>query len=204
MRSYQYLQDLFTNVFRYSIGIGGRFHVSAKGGLEINADQLGEVIKDLVFPPSPKKYPLVMMMPPRAIGNYTDKSGEWVKYQVVMFFLTTTHYANNQLKAPNPNTQTSTHTVLQDWHDMNRCAVNFLRVLERIQKSKNLINDQFRLVQVDKVINPVSFIGVDRVSGVRLDFSCSLFIGCTLEDYNETDLNSITIPVEDSHPEHKL
>jgi hypothetical protein len=206
MRSYQFIADLFKNVLRKSKAIGGRFHISAKGGLEINTDQLGEVLAEVPMAEvTLKKYPLALMMPPRSVGNYTDRSGEWETYQVTIFFLTTSYYNGaNQVKAMNLNTQTSTHTVPQDWHDMKRCAVSFLQVLARVEKEKSLIAEIFRLAQQDKVINPVSFIGVDRAAGVRLDFTCSLFLGCTLEDYNQEDISTIIVPAEDSHPEHKM
>jgi hypothetical protein len=85
---------------------------------------------------------------------------------------------------------------------MKRCGVSFLQVLDKVQRAKNLINDQFRLGQDSKVFDPVSNIGADRASGVRLTFTVSLFLGCELEDYNEADISSITIPAADSHPEH--
>lgn len=205
MRSYQFLNDLFKSVLLKSKGIRGRFHVSAKGGLELNTDQVGELIKDLVIPDIGQKYPLAMMMPPRSIGYFTEKTGDWERYQVAIYFLKTTHYdGNNQINNINPNTQTSQHTVLQDWHDMKRCALGFLQVLTRIEKGKGLINNQFRLGQQERQINPVSFIGIDRAAGVRLDFSCSLFIGCNLFDYSDGDIATITVPAEDPHPEHNM
>lgn len=203
MRSYPFLQELFGSVLQKSKAIGGRFHVSTKGGLEINSDQLGEVLQDLVAPAVTQKYPLAIMMPPRAMSGYTDRKGEWERYRVTIFFFTGSYYNGaNQIKSVNQNTQTSTHTILQDWHDMKRAAVDFLRVLSRVERDKGLVNSQFRLGQADKIIDPISTIGVDRVSGVRLDFSVSMFLGCDLEDYLDGDIAGITIPEEDSHPAH--
>jgi hypothetical protein len=191
-----------------SKGIQGRFHVCPKFGIEINSDQLNEVLDETVKPIPGKKYPLALMMPPRSQGKFTEKGGEWEKYRAIMFFLTTTYYdGNNQIKNQNKATGTSMHTVPHDWHDMKRCATNFIKVTDRIQKERGLIASTFRLGgdrDQERMIDPVSFIGVDRLSGVRLDFSFSLFNGCELEDYNESDISSIIIPAADPHPEHKL
>jgi hypothetical protein len=203
MISYPFIQDLFKNILSKSKGIEGRFYIASKGGNEINSDLLQQVLTDDVLV---KKYPLSLLMPPRSQGNYTDRAGEWEKYHFTMFFLKTTYYdSNNQISNINPNTQTSMHTIAQDWHDMKRCAVNFIRVLDKVQKSLGLITTSFRLPADSKAITPVSLVGIDRVSGVRLDFNASLFIGCDIgEDYTDSDISSITLPEGDSHPEHKM
>lgn len=205
MIAYAFIEALFTSVLQKSKAIGGRFHVSSRNALEINSDLLNEVLQDIVRPDMSQKYPLVLMMPPRSAGSFTEKAGEWERYAVTLFFLKTTHYdSQNQISSINPNTQTSMHTPLQDWHDMKRAAVNFLYVLSRTAKEKSLLNSKFRIIQDEKYITPVSHIGVDRVSGVRVDFKVSCFINCTLEDYNEADITTITVPSDDPHPEHNL
>lgn len=208
MISYPFIESFFRNVLSMSKGIQGRFHICPKYGMEINSDQLNEVLEEAVKPVLGKKYPLVLMMPPRSQGKFTEKGGEWERYRAVMFFLTTTYYdGNNQIKNQNKATGTSMHTVPQDWHDMKRCATNFIKVVDQVQKERGLITDTFRLGgnnDQERMIDPVSFIGVDRTSGVRLDFSFSLFNGCELEDYNQSDISSIIIPAADPHPEHKL
>ncbi|WPV66292.1 hypothetical protein [Chitinophaga sp. LS1] len=208
MTSYPFIEAFFKSVLEQSKGVQGRFHLCPRFGLEINSDQLEGVINDDIKPVAGQKYPLAIMMPPRSQGCFDGKMGEWERYRAVMFFLNTTYYTgNNQIKAPNPNTRTSTHTITQDWHDMKRCAVNFLRVVDQLQRDRGLTNSIFRLPggsQYDKMIDPVSLIGTDRVSGVRLDFQFSLMVGCEIEDYNIEDISLITVPVADPHPEHKL
>lgn len=207
MISYPFISELFTNVLLKSKAIEGRFYMCPKWGSEINSDELGQVIKDLVIPPGTvKRYPLALMMPPASNAKYVDKNGEWESYRAKMFFLTTTYYTGtNQPKSPNPNTKTSTHTIIQDWHDMKRPAQNFIRVLDMVQRSNSLIRDKFRLDQHrDRMISPVTMVGDDRASGVMLDFLFSVFIGCEIEDYDEADISSIEIPEADSHPEHQL
>jgi hypothetical protein len=207
MRSYPYIKDLFTNVLSKSKAIKGRLFLCPKMGTEINSDELGKLIDDLVIPARlEKKYPLALLMPPVSYGFYTDRKGEWETYRMMMCFLTTTYYSGtNQVMNPNPSTNTSTHTIPSDWHDMKRAAVNFIYVLNRFTKEQGLINTAFRLEQQrEKIFTPVSEVGVDRASGVRLEFLASVLIGCELEDYDETDICSIEVPEKDSHPEHQL
>lgn len=178
-----------------------------KLGQEINTDELGELIQDAVKPIRvEKKYPLALIMPPISSGSYTDKSGDWDDYRVTLFFLTPAHYSGtNQIINPNPNTNTSTHTVVQTWHDMKRVAINFIRTLSQVQRSLSLVSSSFRLDQgKDTVITPVSNIGQDKISGVRLDFGVSVYIDCGIEDYTKEGIAAITINQDDSHPEHNL
>lgn len=204
MRGYPFIAELFTNVLSKSKGIEGRFYLCPNMGNEISSDDLNQVIKDLVVPTGGKKTPICLGMPPVAYGEFIGKIDEWVKYHFIHFFLKPSYYSStNQPLYQNPNTQTSTHTIPQDWHDMFRCATSFIRVLDKVSREKGLIRSTFRLDQsFTRIIKPVSFIGVDRLSGVRLDFRADVFQGCELEDYVESDISSITVPVADSHPEH--
>jgi hypothetical protein len=207
MISYPYIEDLFKNILAKSRGIKGRFFLCPKLGTEMNSDELGQVIQDLVVAKRlEKKAPLSLMMPPKSFGNYIDIGGEWEENEFVIAFLTTTYYSGtNQTMNPNPNTKTSMHTIPQDWHDMKRCAVNFITVLDKVTRTNGLVNKTFRLNQQNKkMITPLSEIGAERMSGVLLRFYGSLFIGCNLEDYDETDILSIELPELDSHPEHQL
>lgn len=202
-----FINDLFTNILLKSNAIKGRFFICPKLGTEINSDELGQVIQDLVIPnPLEKKYPITLMMPPVCYGSYTNRSGEWENWLFNFFFLTSTYYSGtNQIMSPNISTGTSTHTIPQDWHDMKRCAVNFITSLDMVIRSNGLMKDKLRIDQSrQKIITHVSNIGTDRASGVRLQFGADVFNGCVLEDYSEGDISSITIPEDDSHPEHQL
>lgn len=203
MIGYPYIIELFTNVLEKSKQIQGRLFVAPRYGQEINSDRLETVLQETIKDVDAKKYPLALLFPPRTKGDFRVKTDSWRDVHIVLFFLQTTYYnGNNQIKTPNRGTQTSMHTVPQDWHDMDRCATNFIYVLNQIQRSKNLINTAFRLTSDKAVISPVSFVGVDRTSGVRLDFDCQIFGGCDVEDYTDEDINSIIVPTGDSHPEH--
>lgn len=206
MTSYPFIKDLFTNVLQKSKAIEGRFFICPKSGNEINSDDLGQVLTDVTTQLTTKKYPLVLMMPPRSKGVIHYNQAEFKRYFISLFWLKTTYYdSNNQISNLNPNTQTSMHTVPQDWHDMERCAQSFLRVIDKLQRngSNGLLN-MFRLPVLEKIFAPVSLIGVDRASGVRSDFAVDLLSGCELEDYLTEDISLIEIPDADSHPEHDL
>jgi hypothetical protein len=199
MISYPFISSLFTNILLKSRAIEGRFYVCPKMGYEINSDVLGQVLTDLVLTNTGKKYPLVLMMPPRMSGNYRAKKYEFVSYNITMFFLKTTYYGTGS--AINPNTNTSTHSIQDDWTDMQRCAVSFFSVVNSLQAFTNY--SQFRLGSREIPIQPISEIGIDRASGVRCDFEFLLPYGCEpLEDYDESDIELITVPVGDGHPEH--
>lgn len=207
MRSYPFITDLFTSVLCKSRGVQGRLFLCPKMGTEINSDELGTLLKDFVVPDRlEKKYPLVLLMPPVSYGKYTDTKGEWDQYRFVSFFLTSTYYSGtNQIMNPNPSTKTSMHTIPQDWHDMKRCATNFIYVLDKFTRKSGLINTGFRLDQErNKTITPVSEIGIDRASGVMMEFFGSVSIGCKLEDYDEEAVDTIQVPEEDNHPEHQM
>lgn len=205
MIGYQYIQDLFTVVLSKSKAVQGRFFVSSRNGSELDSDTLGSIIEDVFARTSVKKYPLTFMMPPRSVSDYMNQSMHWDNYRIVLFFLKGTFYNSiNQVQNINPNTRTSMHTILQDWHDMKRCAFSFIRALDIVQQKQIGTMFPFRMDASDKTITPVSLIGKDQASGVRLDFNISLFTGCQIEDYSDDDINSITVPTGDSHPEHNL
>ncbi len=202
MISYPFIEDLFKGILQHSNAIKGRFHVSYKyGAQEINSDLLGEVLKDVQ---AVRKYPLAMMIAPRSRGQYKSKAlNMWDRYRITMFFVKPSFYdSNNQVSFPNPNTGTSLHSVQMDWQDMRRCAINFLKQLDNLQSGGGRV---FRIAREDDtLIHPLSIVGADRVSGVRLDFDLELWMECVLEDYDEFinwDLLNISM---DSHPEHAL
>lgn len=204
MRGIPFVIQLNKNVLAKSKGIEGRFYLCPNMGREINDSDFDQVIQDEVLKANGKQFPVSIMMPPTITGSFTETKGEWRDYHFIMFFLKTTYYTGtNQASIPNVNTRTSTHSVPEDWHDMDRCAVSYIQVLSKLSRSKRTINDSFRLDQTfEKIIRPVSFLGAHRLSGVRLDYRASVFTECALEDYNESDIAGIEIPVADSHPEH--
>ena len=206
MTSYPFQRDLFKNILSKSHAIIGRFHLLERASAtEINSDVFNEVLQDLVVNAVKPKTPFCAALPPKSLGVYNIQQQEWEQYLWTMFFLTTTFStSNNQIKSPNKNTNTSTHTVPDVWHDMRRCAVNFIRVGKTVVKNNSL---QARIFYFDNdkiVITPVSFAGQDKLSGVRLDFKTFVYTGCDIEDYSTGDIAGIVVPADDPHPEHKM
>jgi hypothetical protein len=188
MTSYPYISTLFSTVLAKSKSIEGRFYVCPKGGYEINSDMLGEVLKQVNVS---KKYPLVLMMPARMIGNYKAKRNEFVSYNITIFFLKTSYYGDGNVI--NPNTNTSIHTIQDDWAEMQTAAVSFLSVMDMVQRQT--FHNAFRLGSREIPVQPISEIGIDRASGVRCDFELQLPYGCEpLEDYDESEIKTIQIP----------
>lgn len=207
MISYPFINDLFKNIFSKSKGIQGRFFISRKIGQELMASDWDDILKDEYVQNPEKKFPVAVMMPPIAYGIFNDTvAGGWKNYRISIFFLKQSYQnAAGQISMVNKNTLTSTHIVLYDWHDMDRCAENFLKSLNYVIKKNMLYTDSIRVDdRVQKYITPVSEIGAKRLSGVRLDYCVQLFGQCDeVEDYVDADLDVVTIPERDSHPIHQ-
>lgn len=198
-----YIKSLFQSVLKESNVIQGRFHVCPKWGAELNTNNLEQVIEATIGEGPARKYPLCILMPPRAVGDLTSNRGTRKEYRFMMLFLTTTYYTGaNQVKAPNRDINKSTHTIVEDWHDMERCAVNFLKVLtDALEESDQ---QPFAVSEAHpQGLDMVSTIGNDRLSGVLLSFTGLLSTGCDLEDYPSDYLTKIILPdAIDAHPEH--
>lgn len=185
MTSYTYIEQFFKAVLLQSLQIQGRLFILPKVGQELNSDEFHQVMN---LATGERKYPAAFMMPPRSEGIFYQND-EWERYRFVLFFLNTTYYdGNNQIRDLNEATQTSMHTVVQDWEEMKRAAIDFIRVLRVVQKggndqSINMLNSIFRLGNEKVLIDPVSFVSSTRLSGVRVTFEASVFIGCEIEDY---------------------
>ena len=182
----------------------GRFHVSPRYLQEINTDEFQEVIKDVVKPIAGREYPASIMLPPVSELMLKDGKGEWERYRIELFFLTTTFYTGgSQVKQPNHNTQTSTHSIQMDWHDMKRCAKDFILALQIVGDGKPLTEFPFRLLDEKKIFEPASMLGDKKLSGVRLTFKVDIWTGCEIEDYPDGSLNDVEIPELNFHPTHK-
>ncbi len=200
MTGYPFIRELFTNVLQKSKAIGGRFHLCPRSGAEFNNPTLEDIIGPTI---TAQKFPLVAMMPPTMRGDTKFNSAAYQDVNCVLFFLTGSYIGpQGQALDPNPLTGTSQHQIYHDWHDMKRAAEDFVRVLDRLQRTTTLKN-YFRLTgDQDKIYHPVSIVGAERASGIRLDLACQLFVGCEIEDYSMENLSEIIIPAPDSHPNH--
>lgn len=197
MTGLPYIIDLFTGVLTTSKAIQGRFHVAYRyGAQEINSDQMGEILKDIINPGV--KYPLAALIPPTSTGYLTMKDG-WLRFHLIMCFMKTSFYDGlNQISNPNPKTGTSMHTVDQDIHDMMRCAINFGRRLDLIQRTPGKL---FRMPKTLALFNSLCTVGQDRATGVKMHFDMEVYHDCGIEDYDDYDDTKLILS-PDSHPQH--
>lgn len=148
--------------------------------------------------------------PVRSQGKFIVKNDEWESYQFEMFFVNTTYYSGaNQTKSKNSGTGTSSKPIIQEWEEMKVAALDFIRVLQLVQKGNNgdsviMLNNMFRLhTDRKKYIEPVSIVGTNRLSGVRLLFEADVFTTCAIQDYVEGGL-IVLPPVDESTFEPEL
>lgn len=205
MLSYLFILGFFKNVLSFSHAIAGRIFYSNNTGLEINSDELGEVMKDIVDITDKKNFPCVIMLPPVSTGTFTGNQGDWENYRITLMFLKTSYInSDNQTINKNKNTGKSMHTISEDWHDMKRIAMMFLKTVSKVMINKRLYS-YVNFTKDLKVFTPISLVGKNRLSGVRLEFGLAIFTDCKVdEDYDENIINSISVTLEDTHPEHKL
>jgi hypothetical protein len=173
---YKFIDSFFRAVLAQSTVIRGRFFMAPKYGSELNNDEM-EQLTDAYSATKPT-FPAAILMPPRIVGQIIDENG-WLRYSIGLYFLTTTFYNGaGQVKSPSAATGKSGVDVVSEWDAMADVAINFLRIIKDQQRSAGLLNNTLRLVDGARTIEPVSFVGTNRLSGVRLDFSVSLFNGC--------------------------
>lgn len=184
----------------------GRFYVCPKWGSELANPNIDEAL--YIGEAKAQKYPAALLMPPSKEGqfeyrNEPNSSGHTDIYTIKLLFVAgTTNTGQNQPQQPN-QIERSTHTIPETWHDMDRCATDFIAVLREV-----ILPSTGNIMIWDTVtpkITPVTDLGSDKVSGVMLYFKLALFSGCTVEDYPDDWITSIIIPDQiDSHPIHKM
>lgn len=203
-----YINSLFTAVLTQSLVMGGRFFICPKLGSEMNNANIAEIV--LNAPPAGIKWPAALMMPPRKTGNF-QFSGEEIAGPIVgynyyaiqiMFLRPASYTAYNQPSQPLPATPIPTHTIADTWHDMSRCAEDFMQALRQVL-IYNSITALAISEQAPQAISLVSDIGTDKVSGALLNFSIMVNGGCDIEDYPPDYLSRIIVPnLTDTHPTH--
>lgn len=210
MIGYPYINELFTSILDVSKVIQGNYYMCPKQGSEMNNSFISELVIN-AGSAGLDKWPAALIMPPRKVGNF-QFSGEEIAgtqigynyYNCQMLFLRPTKYTKyTQPSQPLPNTQIPTHTAIDCWHDMSRCAEDFLQVLRQVIIYNNLQTTLQISENTQQSIVPVSDIGNDALSGVILNFVLMVNGGCDIEDYPEDYLELIEIPLlTDTHPTH--
>lgn len=190
------LYDTFKKILSKSKVIEGRFVVLSGYSSDLNSDNFGQIFKDsLGSIKNPRKYPIACMFPPVEILNGYDDAN-WSLYKIQLFFFAQPHTINY-----NPLANTSNHTIAQTWKDMTVCGKNFRKAFIRV--TENNKSNPIRDGQSKDVIQRYSKVGVDGVAGIGIDFDISIFNPCDLDDYNDNEIDQITITKKELHPHHK-
>lgn len=197
--NYSFIEELFRSILQGSKTMEGRMIIAPRFGIEINSDDLHQVIKDQLER-VPKKYPMALLMPPP--GRPGQKGG--MIYRIIMFFLKTTYYDPSEVQDVflNLNTQTSTHTVQSDWDEMSIAANAFSDTLEKVARRHQLSKPEFsfHILPNQTFVTPVSFMGNDRLSGVRLEFPLWLSAPCVeVQEYEDDFVTEFQVPEAQMH-----
>lgn len=174
---------LFHNIVKASSVFNGRYGMLIKGG-DLNTNN---ILSGVEFPKD--KYPGVFALPPVSTLPATVQQASWECFYFRLFFLCTTNYTgDNKIKSPDPNTNTSLHTVPMDWSDMKGLALGFMNALEKLQAK---LRGQFRLGQKEnwKIVR-LSHLQNNNLSGVMLQFEASIATPCEFTDINIDGINT--------------
>jgi hypothetical protein len=181
---FTHIERLFTAILAQSIAVQGRFKLLARNGAELNQDEVQELTHE--FTNNKAAFPVAAMLTPRLIGE-VGVLNDYKEVAITMFFLDTTHYnASGQVKNPVPQTGKSGDDAIDEWDRMGKVALDFVRVLMDVTKPVNNPTSKFRVRQQRYFIDPVSYVSSNRLSGVRLQFTGEIFVGCDITDYPPT------------------
>ncbi len=205
MLSYPYILSVYRAILAQSKAIQGRVYMAPFFATELNIANLGQAVNDSLTGAFKKAYPLSIVLPPITEGDNTSLAGAWDEYTVHQLFLKR-GYSTSQgdIQELDMLTNTSQHTIVEDWHDMRRVAVAFLRILAGLTPD-NALARNIRLSQrVKQRIVPVTGMGNDMLNGVLVTYQLNIFDNCVTADYEPGAAALISLPVGDQHPEHKL
>lgn len=182
---------LFHNIVKASSILAGRYNILPYGASDLNANN---VLTGIELPKD--TYPLAVCLPPVSSVPGTTQSNIGERFVFRMLFLCKSFYSgDNKIKSPDPNTNTSMHTIPMDWNDMKNTAMGFMNSLEQLIP---ILTGDFIIEQrKDWIINRISNKGVDGVSGVMLTFYGAIGLACEYPDY---DVSVITLPMEEHEP----
>jgi hypothetical protein len=196
-----FIYDLFRNILKASTVMEGRFHVLKGNGIDANSSNFGDIVKDeLDGLKLTKKYPVAILQPVTEFQTIDDRG--WSAYRLHMYFLTLDkRTSDGDIKGVDVITNTSEHTMLQDWKDMREVAGNFRKKLREVLKACTVLQETGKSVDT---YSRLSYKGNARLNGVYLTFELRLWDGynCNpLADYpSDTE---IVIPTYNTHPLHK-
>ena len=196
--------QLIKNILADSMVIGGRFVVLKEDGTDVNSTNFGQIVTDALSGfVEVKKYPAVVMLPPYESEEDNDK--DWSTWKIDMFFLCLNkRTGDGDIKQPDTQTNTSTHTYQMDWKDMRECAGNFRKMLRNIIRVPPFPNTLREKRGALTHYSRVTMKSNDAANGIRMTFELQLYDNyCTLADYSD---NGASIVIPDNfapHPLHK-
>lgn len=197
-----FIQDTFASVLKQSKIIGGRFYYCPQWAKELNNINIEDAFPNAL--PMADKYPCALLMPPIQRGHfqYVEQQSKDI-LEISVLFLTPALYTGQNAISQQSQSLASMHTVLQTQHDMARVAKDFLRILDQAIVKANYQNTIFLSDKSLQEMILVTNMGNDKVSGVLLRFPMQLSLTCEIEDYTDTVLDDIVLPLlTDSHPLH--
>jgi len=208
MLSYPYILAVFQAILAKSDAIGGRVYMAPFWASELNSDNLQQIVADSLDGLTPKRYPLCLILPPVADVDAPSSTtaGAWDTYTINQLFLKQEgRTSDGQIQDVNPLINNSTHTIVQDWHDMNRVAVSFLRMLRSAVIYAELGKYMRPTDRIPFRIVPVTRLGNDKLNGVLASYRIQVFESCgDIEDYPDGAIDDIILPIGDQHPQHQL
>lgn len=181
------LYNLFEQIIAKSKTIK-RFVVAPGYGNELNKNNLGEILTDIIGGISDGvKYPLCVMFPPVEVPDYDNN---WSKFKCRMFFLTPQNKVATGNSTFNKKNNLSKITKIDNWKDMRNSAIDFRKAFQEITEKNR--QSGIRDGQSMDVIDRVSDVANDVLAGVGISFDVDVFIGCEITDYSQEDINLIT------------
>jgi hypothetical protein len=193
MLTYPFILETSRAVLRLSSAIRGRVFLAPFMASELSSPNLQQLISDTLSGSMQKVYPLSLMLPPMLRGDISE--GTWRDYTIQQLFLKQEgRTSKGNIQNPAPAINQSMHTIPQNYIEALRKATGddpeFLKVF-RVSEA------------VGQSLVPVTRLGSDKLNGVMLTYTISLFEPCTLEDYPD-GLETIVLPSGDMHPVHPM
>lgn len=163
-----------------------RFVVAPGYGNELNKNNLGEILEDIVGGITDgTKYPLCIMFPPIEIPNYDTG---WHRYKCKLYFLKPQKDDKNASNVSSFN-NLSKRTIQETWKDMNVAAIDFRKVFMEVTEAAMM--NSIRDGQEVDVIDRVSGVANDSLAGVGVSFDVEINFGCEIADYDSESVNDI-------------
>ena len=179
------LTEFIKSIATASDTFAGRFVLLEGYGNDANSDNNTEVLvgNALNAVTWKKKYPCILMMPPRVTGR--NRKNSTVRYLVTLFFCTTTyHNGTGGVKALNAQTGTSKRSIQDDWNDMQTNANEFYTyMLYRLYSDIRMLQS---IRPVKDGATPMDFFSLkndDKISGVSMTFELDLVDECAFETF---------------------